>query len=47
MSDINRILNNQPPLDTPRVAYSAAAATRDLGVTFNSGTVPLGRFANR
>jgi len=46
MSDINRILNNQPPLDTPRVAYSAAAATRDLGVTFNSGTVPLGRFAN-
>jgi dihydroflavonol-4-reductase len=46
MSDINRLLNNQSPVHAPRVTYSGAAATRDLGVTFNSGRVPLGRFGN-
>jgi dihydroflavonol-4-reductase len=44
MSDINRLLNNQPPAGTPRMAYSSTAATRDLGVTFKSGSVPFGRF---
>ena len=44
MSDINRLLNNQSPIGAPRVTYSNAAATRDLGVTFKSGRVPLGRF---
>ena len=45
MSDLNRLLNDQSPAGAPRVTYSAAAATSDLGVTFQSGRVPLGRFA--
>ncbi len=44
MSDINRLLNNQSPVGAPRVIYSPAAATRDLGITFKSGSVPFGRF---
>jgi dihydroflavonol-4-reductase len=44
MSDINRLLNNQPPAGAPRTTYSSAAATRDLGVAFNSGSAAFGRF---
>lgn len=46
ISDMNAILNNQPPKSQPRTVYSSVSATRDLGVNFKPSSVPLSMFAS-
>jgi dihydroflavonol-4-reductase len=45
LSDLSRLLNNQPPKVCPRITVSSHRATRDLGIRFKSVDIALGQFA--
>jgi len=45
VSDISRMLNNEPVVEKPRFVYSGKNAERDLGITYKPAKVSFGDYA--
>jgi len=45
VSDIAKMLNNEPPKNKPKIVYQNKAARHDLSITFNPAAVPLKAFS--
>jgi len=45
VSDITRMLNNEPVIEKPRFVYSGKKAGRELGISYKAAHVSFGDYA--